>query len=322
MLKVAMISKWHVHAPEYARRIVETGRAQITCVWDEDAARGEAWAKELGVDFVADYDALLARPDVDAVILDTPTNLHKDMMIRAANAGKHIYTEKVMCLTVADCDEVIEAVERNHVIFTISFPKRAWPCNLFIKDAIDKGVLGDITAVRVRNAHDGASGGWLPEYWFDPVTTGGGAMMDLGAHPMYISSWLLGKPTRIVSMFNGLTGHAVEDNSVCAIEFEGGAIAVSETSLVSPMTPDTFEVYGTKGVIIVTDNQVRIKTADDKEHWHEPELPAALPHPIEQWVTSVLDGAPVRYGTAEGRALTQLMEGAYIAHREKREVQF
>jgi len=322
MLNVAMISKWHVHASEYARRIVDTGRAKITCVWDELPDRGQAWAEELGVDFVADLDALLAREDVDAVIIDTPTNMHKDVMIRAANAGKHIYTEKVMCLNVADCDEVIEAVEKNGVVFTISFPKQAWPCNLYLKKAVEEKLIGDITVVRVRVTHDGALAGWLPDYWYDPETTGGGAMMDLGAHPMYISAWLLGKPKRIQSMFNTRTPHEVDDNAVSTIEFENGAIAVSETSLVSPLTPEMFEVYGTKGVIIVKDNEVQMKTLDDPKTWISPELPEALPHPIEQWVASILDGAPVRYGLAEGRALTQLMEGAYTAHREKREVQY
>ena len=201
MLKVAMLSKWHVHAPEYARRLSEMDDVQLTCVWDEIPERGQAWAKELGTAFEPDLDKLLARDDVDAVCIDTPTNMHKDIMIKAAKAGKHIYTEKVMCLNVKDCDEVIKAVEENHVVFTISLPQRAWPKFLFIKQAIESGVIGDVTVLRCRNCHDGALAGWLPDYWYDPETTGGGAMMDLGAHPMYLSAWMLGasspcSPTR------------------------------------------------------------------------------------------------------------------------------
>ena len=182
-----------------------------TCVWDEIPERGQAWAKELGTAFEPDLDKLLARDDVDAVCIDTPTNMHKDSMIKAAKAGKHIYTEKVMCLNVKDCDEVIKAVEENHVVFTISLPQRAWPKFLFIKQAIESGVMGDVTVLRCRNCHDGALAGWLPDYWYDPETTGGGAMMDLGAHPMYLSAWMLGNPVRIQSMFTNKTGHAVED---------------------------------------------------------------------------------------------------------------
>ena len=151
-------------------------------------------------------------------------------------------------------------------------------------------------------------------------------MMDLGAHPMYLSAWMLGNPVRIQSMFTNKTGHAVEDNSISTIEFEGGAIAVSETSLVSPMCPQIFEVYGTKGVILCEDDKVRIKTADSqkylKDGWVEPKLPPELPHPTRQWVEAILYGGEVRYGVKEGRMLTALMENAYISDRERREVKF
>ncbi len=323
MLRIAMVSKWHVHASGYAKFITEQSDAQITCVWDEDKMRGQTWAQKLNVPFVEDYDELLARSDVDAVIIDTPTDMHKEVMIKAANAKKHIFTEKCMCLTVADCDEVIEAIERNGVKFTISFPHRCMPKNLFIKNAVDSGKLGDITLLRVRNCHNGALAGWLPDYWYDPVTTGGGAMMDLGAHPMYLARWILGKPVRIQSMFNDRTGHAVEDNAVCTIEFENKTIAVSETSLVSPMTPAILEVYGTKGVVMAVDNDVRIKTQDNiSAGWVTPELPKALPQPLRQWIDSVLYGEDILFGIKEGRELTELMEKAYIAHEEKREVKF
>ena len=327
MLRVAMLSKWHVHAPEYARRLGEMDDVKIICVWDEDAKRGAKWAADLGVDFESDLDKLLAREDVDAVCIDTPTNMHKEIMIKCAKAKKHIYTEKVMCLTVKDCDEVIMAIEENNITFTISLPQRAWPKFLFIKQAIESGMVGDVTVLRCRNCHDGALAGWLPDYWYDPETTGGGAMMDLGAHPMYLSAWMLGQPKRIVSMFCNRTGHAVEDNTISTIEFEGGAIAVSETSLVSPVCPAIFEVYGTKGVIIAVDDEIKMRTVESAKTlanggWVVPKLPEALPHPTRQWVEAILYGKENRYGVKEARMLTSLMENAYIADREKREVQF
>ena len=326
MLRVAMISKWHVHAAGYAKFIKQSGDACVACVYDEDAERGRKWAEELGVPFEADYDALLQREDVDAVLICTPTNRHKEVMVKAARAGKHIFTEKCLCLNVKDCDEVIRAVEESGVVFTISFPQRCQGRNLFIKDMIDSGKLGDITLLRVRNCHDGALRGWLPDYWYDPETTGGGAMMDLGAHPMYLARWMLGKPKRIQSMFNNLTPHPVEDNSVCTIEFENGAIAISETSLVSPMTPSILEVYGTKGVIMAAGKEIRMITAESQrlsaDGWFTPKLPEDIAPPLRQWIDSVLYGKPVLFDLEAGRQLTELMEKAYIAHAEKREAQF
>ncbi|MBO4885292.1 MAG: Gfo/Idh/MocA family oxidoreductase [Clostridia bacterium] len=327
MLNIAMLSKWHVHAGGYARFIQNQPDARVACVWDEDAARGQAWADELGVPFEADLDALLARPDVDAVAIDSPTSMHRDLMIKAAKAKKHIFTEKCMCLKVADCDAVIKAVEEAGVIFTISFPQRTMGRNLFIKQRIDDGTIGDVTLLRVRDSHDGASAGWLPEYWYDPETTGGGAMMDLGAHPMYLSRWMLGRPVRIQSMFNARTSHAVEDNSVCAIEFENKAIAVAETSLVSGMNPQIMEVYGTRGIIICEGDKVRLRTRDIAKFveggWAEvTKLPENQPLPLRQFIDSVLYGKPVSFGLKEGRELTELMENAYIADREKKEILF
>ena len=321
MLNIAMLSKWHVHAENYAQFIQDQPDAQISCVWDEDPIRGKAWGETLNVPFIPDLDALLARHDVDAVIIDSPTSMHKELMVKAAKAGKHIFTEKCMCLTAADCDEVIRAAEDAGVIFTISFPQRARGRSLFVKKCVEEGILGDVTMLRTRTSHNGATAGWLPDYWFDPETTGGGAMMDLGAHPMYLARWILGKPVRISSLFNARTGYAVEDNAVCAIEFENKAMAVAETSLISGMNPEMLEVYGTKGVLICFDDTVRMRTSDSPE-WKEITPPAGEPLPLRQFLDSALYGKPVQYGLKEGRELTELMEAAYRSHREHREITF
>ena len=246
--------------------------------------------------------------------------------MKAARTGKHIFTEKVMCLTTADCDEAAAEIEKGGVVFTISFPHRCMQQNLFIKQAIDSGLLGKITLFRVRNCHNGALAGWLPDYWYDPETTGGGAMMDLGAHPMYLSAWLLGEPESIQSCFRYVTGRKVEDDAVSVIRFKSGAAAIAETSLVAPYTPKLCEVYGTKGVILAEEDKVRIKTdalkANADGGWIEPQLPKALPSPIRQFINSALYGDEVRFGLKEARALTQLMEGAYKASREKKEIKF
>lgn len=324
MLNVAMLSKWHVHAEGYANALRAMDDVKVTCVWDEDAARGKAWADAMGIPFEASLDALLARPDVDAVAVDAPTNMHCEVMVKAANAKKHIFTEKVMALTVAECNIIAEAVKRNGVKFCISFPMRTTPTALYAKQLIDDGALGDITLMRVRNGHDGALAGWLPEYWYDPATTGGGAMMDLGCHPMYAASWILGAPKRISSMFNTLTGRTVEDNSVCTIEFENKAIAVVETSLVSPFTPGLFELYGTEGTLIVYGNDIKVKSKKfGVQGWVTPDkLPAALPSPLRIFVEGVTQGKDIPFDTEAGTKLTQLMEGAYKAHKNNTVVTF
>lgn len=326
MLNVAMLSKWHVHAEDYARVLQSRGNVKITAVWDEEPERGREWAARLSADFEADLDTLLRREDVDGVVVDAPTSMHADVMVAAAQAGKHIFTEKAMALTTEECERISAAVREAGVKFCISFPARTRPQEMFAKQLIDDGILGDVTLLRIRNGHDGALNNWLPEYWYDEKQAGGGAMMDLGCHPMYLASWYLGKPKRITSMFHYFTQRAVEDNAQCSIEFANNAVALVETSLVTYRTPSALEIYGTEGTLIISDSNVKVisKQFDSPfSGWISPtQLPAAQPLPIVQWVDALLEDKPMPFGLEDGTKLTELLEAAYIAHKENRTVEF
>lgn len=322
MLRVGMLSSWHVHARGYAEELKNISNVHIAAVWDELPDRGKQWAGELNVPFVPDLDAFVSRDDVDAVVVDAPTNRHAEVMIAAAKAGKHIFTEKVMALTVRECDEIAEAVRKAGVKFCISFPARTTPKHLFAKRVVEEKLIGDVTFLRVRVAHNGASAGWLPPHFYDPIQCGGGAMMDLGAHPMYLARWLGGKPSKVSSTFNYFTEHAVEDNAVSVIEFENKCIGVAETSFVASRSPDCLELHGTAGSLFVggPEDQVRIfsEKLDDKlRGWMRPaDLPAALPRPIRIWVNGILENTPIPFGLDEGTQLTALMEAAYQSHKQ------
>src|SRR5258705_332753 len=83
-------------------------------------ARGQAGADQFGVEYTDDLDALLARDDLDGVTVTTATNVHRDVMVKAANAGKHIYAEKVLAPTVAEAEEIIAAADANNVKLVVS----------------------------------------------------------------------------------------------------------------------------------------------------------------------------------------------------------
>ncbi len=326
MLRVAMLSAWHAHAKGYAKSLAEMPEVKITAVWDEDPARGESWAKGLKAPFERDLAAVFARNDVDAVVINAPTNRHAEIMIAAARAGKHIFTEKVMALTIDECNQVSEAVKQANVRFCISFPFRTRPETQYAKKAVDDGLLGQLTFLRVRVAHDGGSGGWLPPHFWDPVGTGGGAMMDLGAHPMYLARWIGGQPKRISSTFTYLSKHQVEDNAVSVIEFENGCTGVAETSFMSSESPFSLELSGTEGSLLVggpDEQSVKIRSSKlDQKDWVTPkDLPPALPSTIRIWVDGILKGTPIPFGLEEGTQLTELMQYAYAAAKEKCQVE-
>ena len=320
MLKVAMLSRWHVHAAGYAREFQARPDVKLTAVWDEEPDKGREFAAGLGIDFEADLDAILARPDVDAVCVNAPTSMHREVIIKAAEAGKHIFTEKVLAPTVAECQDIRAAILKSGVKFCISFPHRTAPHNLLAKKVVEDGLLGQVTYLRIRNAHNGASAGWLPPHFYSQEQCCGGAMMDLGAHPMYLIGWLLGKPAEISSAFTYVTGHEVEDNAVSVMKYPCGAVAVSETGFVTGNSPFMLELYGTDGSLVITGNDIRLispKNSGEIGGWVIPnKLPPALPGAITQFVEGVLHDKEIIFGLDDALLLTEIMEAAYKAHSQ------
>lgn len=327
MLRVAMLSKWHVHAAGYARNFVETGKAEIVAVWDEKPERGEPWAEELGCDFVADLDEILAREDVDAVCCCAPTTMHTDVMIRAAKAGKHIFTEKTLACTVAECKEIAKAIEESGVVFTISYPHKMWPVVKFAKEHIENGDFGRVTNVRIRNAHNGVSGKWLPEYWFVKEDCAGGAMMDLGCHPMYLLAYLCGKPKKITGIANSVFGTPVDENAISVIEFENGIIGVSETSFLAFSSPYTIEIHGTDGILLWQGGEIKYKTTEtaklNKGFISPDKLPEEGEKPLVQFVDACINGTgtPEGLGLKEAIELAVLLENSYISYETSKTVE-
>jgi 1,5-anhydro-D-fructose reductase (1,5-anhydro-D-mannitol-forming) len=322
-IKIGMLSRWHVHADEYARAVNDSPHARVHAVWDEDPARGARWAAELGVDCIADYGQLFDA--VDAVIVTAPTERHAELIIAAARAGKHVFTEKVLAPRLADARRIAAAVRAASIHFAISFPRRTIAPLLYAKARIESGALGNVTLLRIRIAHDGALRNWLPEYFYDPVACGGGAMIDLGAHGMYLARWLLGTPRRITSLFTSVTARAVEDNAVSMIEFDNGAVAINETSFVSWGGAYSVEIDGTRGgLLMASPRDVRERHGDDK-HWHDVgALPAPAPMPIPRWLDGIArnDDSDFGMGIDAACELSAMMEAAYRSHRERRTVAF
>ena len=200
-MKIAVVGAWHVHTMEYSTAIQNNPKAELCCLWDDDQQRGKATAEKLGVPFQPDLEAIWNDPTIEGVSITTATYQHKEILLAAARAKKNIFTEKVLTFTNEDAQEVAQAIRESGVKFTISYPHKTWPTLKAAKALVDSGKLGKITYARVHNYHNGSvapmpdgSLGWLPPHFYDASQTGGGAMMDLGAHPMYTLNWLWESP--------------------------------------------------------------------------------------------------------------------------------
>ena len=185
MKNFAMLGKWHVHAEGYARELNALPDCRITKVWDADETAAKAWAESLGCQS-ATVEEILADASIEGVVVCNATNEHTDLILRACRAGKAVFTEKVLALTLKEAEAIRAAVRENGTRFAISFPHLSEPWTCFALDTARSGKLGKLNYVRVRKAHNGATGNWLPPHFYDPIACGGGAMVDLGAHPMYL----------------------------------------------------------------------------------------------------------------------------------------
>lgn len=322
-MKIAVIGGWHVHTLEYATAIRNNPKAELACLWDDDPARGQDLAQKLGIPFQPDLNAVWTDGTIDGVQVTTATCQHREVLLAAAKAGKHIFTEKVLAFTNEEAQEIAGAVKASGVKFTISYPHKTWPTLKAAKELADSGALGQITYARVRDAHNGSTGDWLPPHFYDAAQTGGGAMIDLGAHPMYTLHWFLGEPVSVVSQFTQVTGRGVEDNAVSVLEFANGAIGVSETGFVTVGNPYLLELSGTKGSLLVHNNTLEYMIG---ERHDDPSLMVRLPQPdpmpIDAWIDAVVEGGQAPNGIDEAVALTRLMVAAYEASRTGRKVLF
>jgi len=321
MLNVGMISKWHVHANGYGKELISSGKVCIKAVWDEDADRGRNWAESLNADFIPDYGAFLSRGDITAVICNAPTTMHAELLVKASEAGKHIFTEKLLATNTADGERIRDAIIKSGVTFTVSLPLTSNPRMLYAKKIIESGALGRISGARMRRSHGGVSDKWLPEYWYDVSKTGGGSMMDLGAHPVYILAFLFGEPVRVSGMMSNLYGTTSDENAVATVEFKNGIIGTCETAFTTYGVPDILEVYGTEGSLFIWDEEVKIVTKDLNKlgvGFALPDkLPAALPSPILRFVDACIEGTgtPEYLGTDAALTMTKIIEAAYTSDK-------
>ena len=313
-MKIAVFGVWHVHASAYTKTAMELG--EVVGFYEKNDALAENFAKKFNIPRFNTPDELL-KSDAEGIIVCSASSDHANDIIKIAKAGKHIFTEKVLALTDADCDRIEAAVNESGVNFVISlFQKYLGSC-IAVKEVASNGELGKLNYMRFRNCHSGSTKDWLPKHFYNARECGGGAMIDLGAHGMYLTEWIIGLPIKASSEFTvscdiesvkekNLDG--VEDNAVTIMSFDNGAIAVNETGFVSNYSPVTLEVFGENGYVrMVGNGVVKCTKATDGV---EVAVTAGedAPSPLVQFLTgNILEGC----GMKEAKALTHMMTLAY-----------
>jgi predicted dehydrogenase len=312
-IKVAVLGFWHVHGAEYAGLVRQHPETELVAAWDDDPARGRASADAIGTPFIDDLDELLAG-DIDAVTVTTATSAHHAIMLRAAEAGKHIFTEKLLAPTVAEAEEIIDAADKAGIAVMVSLPWLYHGYTRAIQDKLNEEQLGELTYCRIRLSHDGAIAGWLPERFYDPEAAIGGALSDLGCHPVYLTQLFLGAvPATVSATYASLTQRPVEDQAVVTLGYPGGAIGVIETGFLS-RDPFTIEMHGTAASLAYesTGGALRLRDAGS-DTWQSLAVPPDDPDAVSQWVAHIRDGTRAEDNLTRAVELTRLVVAANTA---------
>jgi len=252
----------HYHAYPFARELVRgVPGLELIGVADERADLAEEFARDHGCEWTTDYAALIARPDVDAVIVTSYTSVHADHVELAAAAGKPVLLDKPIATTMADADRIVAAGRRVPVM--LAYLLRFLPAYRQIKEAVDAGAVGELVSgfysIRFPVGAITDRPGVTEQGWYtDPIKGGGGGFLDHGVHFTDFFRWFFGSDARTVTAHIGSLTYkdlGVEDYGVATYTLENGAIVTVESTWHAPdyfgplNSPDHASLSGTKGEI-------------------------------------------------------------------------
>ena len=238
----------------HANAIKAVEAAELVACCDVVGDKAAAWAEEfeLGDSYHRDLEEMLARDDIQAVSVCTPSGMHSEHAIMAAQAGKHILCEKPLDVTLKKIDDMIAATEAAGVKMSGVFQRRTYDSTKRVREAVRTGklgklVLGDCYQKYFRSHEYYASGDWRATWELD----GGGALMNQGVHGIDLILHLMGPVKRVSAMARRLVRNiAVEDTAVAILEYENGAVGVLEgTTSVTPGSGCEVEISGDNGTV-------------------------------------------------------------------------
>jgi predicted dehydrogenase len=300
--RIGMISWAHVHAEFRARALSEIPEARVVAIADDDEARGRSAAQRFGVsEFTTDWREIVARDDIDIVMVHSENSRHAEQVVAVAQAGKHVFCEKPIATSVADATAMAHAVRDAGVDGTAAFVSRFSKEADRTKAIVDTGVLGEVLLTRSFIGLAGiAEIGCPPDMaaWMTNAELGGGgAWIDEGSHGIDLLRWLVGDIAKIAAFTTNRAkpGLDVEDIATAIVTYENGAIG--EISTVWSLSADigmrnSLEIYGTEGTLVMraTDPVPRVEVyrANENELWRgwtTPHIePAATePHDYTSW---------------------------------------
>jgi UDP-N-acetylglucosamine 3-dehydrogenase len=257
---------------------------------------------------------------VDVVSVCLPHHAHHDAILKSVAADKHVLCEKPLCLTVAECDEVIAAAAAAGVSLGVQHNQLFYPPHVRARELIDSGEIGRPVLARFRLAIGGKFPGWRSR----PDEAGGGILFDAGVHRFYVARFLLGEVADVTAMADR-AADAGEDAAVVTLRFESGAIGVIEANYHAPAGSfdDSIEVCGTTAALHISGCEAEFEGYRTGPallrydgSWHYEKTPQgnwadSVADSIGAYVRAVQRGESAPVPGKEGRRIIELIRQVY-----------
>lgn len=302
-------------ASELARRCVATGRAVITGISDPDPAAISAGVEEFGARAFDSHAALCRSDIVDAVLVGSPPGAHLDNVLIAADSGKHVYCEKPLATSVADCTRMITACADAGVRLFVGQVLRLFPLFWESRQILDAGILGAPRSISVTRS--GMGGETFSQGWRATRALSGGMLMEINAHEIDYMRFIMGDAVEVYARFESIMGQwDYEDQGFVMISFASGAMGMLHTSLSSPVGEYRVHIQAQKGNILHGGfgGALQWRTEDGESGEVRPD-DVGVPNPYDRellsWIGSLLDGSEPLFTGADGRAAVAIAEAAY-----------
>jgi predicted dehydrogenase len=233
------------------RMLAGSDALRFVVATDVDPARA-AVAEAAGARFATSFEAILADPEVEAVVLCTPHPLHAAQVVAAAEQGKHVFCEKPLCLTRADAERAIAACAAAGVVLGVGHERRFEPPIVDLAARIAAGELGTILQIEGNFSQDKFLA-LPPDNWRIRGAGSVGPMTATGIHILDLSTALLGPARRVLASLRRLaTEFENGDTLAVTVDFHSGACALISAILTTPFD-GRFAVYGSRGWAEVRD---------------------------------------------------------------------
>lgn len=328
-IKIGVIGAGRIgklHAENLVHRIPD---ANVSAIADVVPSAAQATAEQLGIPIAtADYHDILTDPNIDAVAICSATDTHAQIIIEAAEAGKHIFCEKPIDHDLARIDTALAAVDSAGVKLQIGFNRRFDPNFRAVRDAIVTGKLGDPHIVRITSRDPGPP---PVEY----IRVSGGIFLDMTIHDFDMIRFLMDSPvTEVFAAGSVLVDPAIGaagdvDTAVITLRFENGAIGTIDNSRKAVYGYDQrVEVFGSKGAIAAENNTPYRATLSDETGVHSPNplhfflerYNDAYIAELQSFIDAVKNDTATPVTGADGRAPVVIGLAALKSLRENRPV--